>query len=107
MKHRQWLDNEYRLWIEALQSSTVHNFKDHPQVQRMLSTGMTWLGKVPPVNMDLMKKIDNIGYTVPVGLSGACLRMIYYADKILQYYPPSIVEIGGGVGQFYAILRAM
>lgn len=107
MKYKEWLDNEYRLWVEALQSSTVYNFKDNLQVKRMLSTELVWTDTVPRVDMNLMRKIDQIGYSNPVGISGACLRMIYYADQILRSYPPSIVEIGGGAGQFYAVLRAM
>jgi hypothetical protein len=108
MTYKDWLDNEYRLWVQALQSSTVFNFKDHPQVKRMLSTDMVWLGNVPRVNMKLMQKIDQLGYTAPLNsISGACLRMIYYADRIARINPPSIIEVGGGVGQFYAILRAL
>ncbi len=109
MNHKDWLDNEYNLWIEALQSSTVDNFKEHPQVKRML-------GKVDPnlylTSVDLPESIAEIdqigfGYNRRGLISGACLRMVYYALKILEINPKSIVEIGGGVGEFYAILRAL
>lgn len=107
--YKQWLDNEYKLWVEALQVSAVHNFKDHPQVQRMLSTELAWVGPVPLMkNIEIAQKIDRIGYSAPLGMiSGCALRMLYYANEIMNINPPSIVEIGGGVGQFYAILRAM
>ncbi|MEO6566215.1 MAG: hypothetical protein ABIO63_09285 [Casimicrobiaceae bacterium] len=107
MTYKQWVSNEYKLWIQALYSSALYNFKDHPQVKRMLSLDMTWIGPIPKADMKLMEKIDNIGYSIPTGISGSALRMMYYADKILKINPRSIVEIGGGVGQFYAVLRAM
>ncbi len=107
MTYKQWLDNEYKLWVEALESSTVENFKEHPQVRRMLSEDLVWTGSVPYVDIDLMTRIDNIGNSEPKSISGSCLRMIYHADKIIQRNPISIIEIGGGVGEFYAILRAM
>lgn len=107
-QYAQWVNNEYWLWVEALQCSSVHNFKDHPQVQRMLSTDLLWASPVPDyVDMELITRIDQIGYGIKDGISGAALRMIYYADKVLHFNPSSIVEIGGGVGEFYAILRAM
>lgn len=36
MEYKEWVDNEYQLWVKAIQESTVHNFKEHPQVKRML-----------------------------------------------------------------------
>lgn len=114
MNHKDWLDNEYNLWIEALQSSTVNNFKENPTVKRML-------GEVDPLlfltqevihtvqqKSEILLKIDSIGYSRPLKtLSGTCLRMIYYALQVLEKKPKSIVEIGGGVGEFYAIMRAL
>jgi len=81
-------------------------------VRRMLSIGIEF--PLPTIKglsvetVDLLVKIDNIGYAenFPV-ISGDCSRMIYYARQILEKNPPSIVEIGGGVGQFYAVLRAL
>lgn len=104
--HKAWLDQEYQQWIEALQASTVHNFKEHPMVERML-------GNIDPaVYADLVQvsplieSIDAIGRK-PGPVTGVCLRMLYYAEKVLQKKPTSIVEIGGGVGQFYAVLKAL
>lgn len=108
--HKLWLDREYKKWIAALQASTVHNFKDNAMVQRMLGE-ITWTGPVllRGVDMELIKEIDNIGRSVPGEgeISGACLRMMYYAVQVLKEKPREIVEIGGGVGEFYAILRAL
>ncbi len=107
LNHQEWLANEYQKWIEALQSSTVHNFKDHPMVQRMLGE-IEWEAALPAIgDIGLLTKIDNIGRSRPSGISGTCLRMLYYADQVLQQNPKSIVEIGGGVGQFYAVLRVL
>lgn len=111
--HKEWLDSEYQKWIEALQSSTVHNFKDHPMVQRMLGD-FEWTGPMSAdislEEFELIAMIDQIGESEDryyQRLSGPCLRMVYYAQKVLQQNPKSIVEIGGGVGQFYAVLRAL
>lgn len=115
MDHKQWLDNEYSLWIKALQESTVHNFKEHPGVKRML--GEPDALNIPKPNwdeigkerFDIISKIDRIGRRPQAGpdITGAGLRMLYYAIEILSRNPSSICEIGGGVGQFYAILRAL
>jgi hypothetical protein len=120
MTHKEWLDNEYRQWVEALQSCNVHNFKENPMVRRMLSLDATGdifnfvKGYSNDDNSLVNKivKIDLIGYgrTVPVPAifpEFATLRMIHYAQQILKRNPSSICEIGGGVGQFYAILRAL
>ncbi len=105
--HRGWLANEYQKWMDALQSSTVHNFKEHPMVQRMLGE-IQWPGPLTGnIDLELLARIDNIGRSVPREISGTCWRMIYYAGLVLDRNPKSIVEIGGGVGQFYAILRAL
>jgi len=111
LPYKEWLDNEYRLWGAALSSSTVHNFKEHPQVKRMLGE-IDWPKefRVPLdlYDLDLIHKIDSIGWiNPPKFIPGACWRMIYYAQQVLKRNPLSIVEIGGGVGEFYAILRAL
>jgi hypothetical protein len=107
LSHRQWLSNEYHQWVEALQASTVHTFKDHPMVARMLGE-IDWPLPVPRgIDLELLTRIDNIGRTQPSGISGTALRMIHYALAVLERHPPSIVEIGGGVGQFCATLRAL
>lgn len=112
MNHKEWLDNEYSEWIKALQESTVHNFKEHPVVKRMLGEvqRVTFWGYVEWIREDYKEKIktiDNIGTDKDLGLSGTCVRMVYYAQEVLKRNPSSICEIGGGVGQFYAILRAL
>jgi hypothetical protein len=105
--HREWLEAEYRQWSEALASSTIQDFKDHPMVRRMLGE-VDWPLPAPGgIDLELLKKIDNIGRSEPGEISGTALRMIHYARKVLAQDPPSIVEIGGGVGQFYATLRAL
>jgi hypothetical protein len=105
--HKVWLNNEYKKWMEALKSSTVHNFKDHPMVRRMLGD-IKWPGPLPQrIDLELLTRIDNIGRSQVTEISGTALRMIHYAQKVLERDPPSIVEIGGGVGQFYATLRAL
>jgi hypothetical protein len=105
--HKAWLEHEYQQWIEALASSTVHNFKDHPMVKRMLGE-IEWPGPTPQgVDLELLTRIDSIGRSQPSGISGTALRMIHYAQKVIERHPSSIVEIGGGVGQFYATLRAL
>lgn len=106
--HKKWLDNEYRKWIEALQRSTVNNFKEDPMVRRMLGDIDSGLFAGLVSASPIFEVIDRIGFTEePGSISGVCLRMIYYANKVLQQHPTSIVEIGGGVGQFYAVLRAL
>lgn len=104
--HKLWLEIEYQKWIDALEVSTVHNFKDNPMVKRMLGE-ITWTGPVPDVELGLIKLIDNIGRAEPGEISGATLRMVYYAHQVLQKRPRSIVEIGGGAGEFYAVIRAL
>lgn len=113
MTYEEWLDNEYRQWVGALLSSTVYNFKEHPMVKRMLGE-IAWPEDFIPVltseQMDLIETIDNIGRHRHEDISGTCWRMVYYADMILRrknINMNSIIEIGGGSGQFYAILRAL
>ena len=111
MTHKQWVDNEYQQWIKALQESTVDNFGDHPMVKRML--GQMGVGKT----IQFMRQVDEkiffkIFDLIDIGCDfndyeGNFIRMAYYAEKVLRNNPTSIVEIGGGVGQFYAVLRAL
>lgn len=110
IRHKQWLDNEYSQWVKALQESTVDNFGDHPMVRRMLGgvdRGM-FIELVPlrylPIEVD--KALSTI-ITLGGYFSGNVWRMEYYANKVLSQNPTSICEIGGGVGQFYAVLRAL
>ena len=115
MNHRQWLDNQYQQWVAALKECTVDNFKEHPMVRRMLSLDMD--GKehlkysisISEEEYANMRAIDFLGtkHKFPTHVSGACNRMIYYAQKVLAANPSHICEIGGGVGQFYAVLRAL
>ena len=106
--HREWLNNEYSQWVKALQESTVDNFGSHPMVKRMLgevNVRLFWdlYDYIPPNQMDIINVIHPIG-----GNFGDIIhRMVYYAQKVLKENPTSIVEIGGGVGQFYAVLRAL
>lgn len=105
--HKAWLENEYRQWTDALRSSTVHNFKDHPMVRRMLGE-IDWPLPIPQdIDLDLLTRIDNIGRSVRRPLSGTALRMIHYAKIVLARKPKSIIEIGGGSGQFYAVMAAL
>lgn len=104
-EHKTWLDNEYSLWVKALQESTVHNFKDHPMVKRMLSEvdkklfyNEDEVGVAMFKNYGNLYKIYAIGETTePIPLfDGRFTRMIYYALEVLKRNPASIVEIGGG-----------
>lgn len=104
MTHSTWLAKEYSDWVAALQESTVHNFKGHPQVKRMLgevdgSLYPAYMGTKLP----LLRQIDAIGGSIP----GQLERFIYYAKMVLAKKPTAICEIGGGCGEFYAILRAL
>lgn len=115
--HKQWLDNEYAEWVKALQESTVHNFKEHPGVKRMLGEPDKQLWRQafsaeesPDLTVDqcmVLQTIDNIGREKPTNIDGRCIRMMYYAQRVLARNPSSICEIGGGVGQFYATLRVL
>lgn len=108
--HKKWLDSEYEQWIAALRSSTVHNFKEHPMVKRMLGE-FEWLDEfkpdINPEEREVLTAIDNVGRYQFKDISGACWRMIYYAKKVLEHAPESIIEIGGGSGQFYAVLKTL
>lgn len=112
MTHKDWLDNEYAKWTAALLESTVHNFKDHPMVKRMLGEiprelfePLVGLGIHDLITLGI---IDNVGKSEKSSvLPGTALRMIYYAKKVLAMKPSSIIEIGAGVGEFCAILYGL
>ena len=108
--HKQWLDNEYSMWVDALQESTVHNFKEHEMVKRMLSEDIKFpAGKRPNLSLEtleLVTRIDQIGRS-STDITDVCWRMLYYANLVLRREPISLVEIGGGIGEFYALIRAL
>jgi SAM-dependent methyltransferase len=108
-EYKKWIDHEYREWIKALQESTVHNFKDHPMTKRMLGDfDVSLYANLVKVN-SFIREIDHIGFSNPFlgSISGPGIRMLYYARQVLERNYSSILEIGGGVGEFYAILRAI
>lgn len=114
MTHKQWLDNEYSEWVKALQESTVYNFKEHPMVKKMLGEpeGGLWFENTCSllIKWVIIEKIDKIGFETQgsaINANGRLRRMVYYANEIMKRNPSSICEIGGGVGEFYAILRAL
>ena len=105
--YKIWIDHEYQEWIKALQESTVFDFKENPVVQRMIGNFDPVLYADLVQASPLIEQIDNIGKRKSGPVSGAGLRMLYYARKVMERDFSSIVEIGGGVGQFYATLRAI
>jgi hypothetical protein len=112
-EHKAWLDNEYQEWVTALNTTGVHTFKDHPQVRRMLSIGLEFpVDTLSPLDPDLLSTlflVDDIGYreTHPTSSRGDLRRMVYYAQKIMARNPASIMEIGGGCGEFFAVMRVL
>lgn len=104
--HKSWLQHEYREWVRALEAATVQNFKSFPMVQRMLGNIEPGLYRDLVTVTPLIEAIDEVGRE-PGPVSGVGLRMLYYARQVLDRNFSSIVEIGGGVGQFYATLRAL
>lgn len=107
MNYSNWVNNEYELWVKALKESTVNNFKEHAMVKRMLGEiePELFVDLLPEMDFEVLTEIDNIGRANKKPLSGTAMRMIYYALQVLEKEPKSIIEIGGGVGQFYAIMR--
>jgi len=108
--HKQWLDNEYSEWVKALQESTVDNFGSHPMVKRMLGEvdKKQFLPLIDTKNKSITEKISLFHISTLGGFwLGNISRFIFYAEKVLDANPKFIVEIGGGVGQFYAVLRAL
>lgn len=109
MSYTEWLNNEYDQWIKALQESTVDNFGSHPMVRRMLgkptisSYETDWVYGKAAEDIEVISKIGG-DTEYP---NSIIVRMVYYAQKVLKDNPTAIVEIGGGVGQFYAVMRAL
>jgi hypothetical protein len=108
MTHKEWVHNEYRLWIDALKESTVENFGENLMVKRMLGEVNAFdyypiLGAINEPAWEKLFKIQTLGGD----FKGIIARMIYYAQQVLKSRPSHICEIGGGVGQMYAVLRAL
>ena len=112
--HKDWLNNEYDLWVKPLQESTVDDFGSHPMVKRMLGVPQlhiypdryyTYPNEFPSV--DVYYTLHDIKRIGGDAMDGLFNRWIYYAQKVIAAKPKFIVEIGGGVGQFYAVLRAL
>lgn len=109
MSHKTWVDNEYRQWVKALQESTVDNFGWNKTVKRMLGEVDFRLFpnlKLTDPEAETVVEIMQIGNGL-LWFKGIIFRMVYYAQKVLKQNPSHICEIGGGVGQFYAVLRAL
>jgi hypothetical protein len=112
MTHKEWVDNEYKQWVDALNESTVYNFKDHPDVHRMLghiNDPTPFVSYLSDKQIDLIRTIDQIGRsnTSIQPITGTAWRMVYYAKKVLKQKPEAIYEIGGGCGQFFATMCAL
>ena len=54
-----------------------------------------------------IKRLDGIGNIQSDKISGIFLRYLYYADRILQLNPKSILEIGGGFGGLCSVVFAL
>lgn len=107
--HKDWLNNEYSQWIKALEESTVDNFGEHPMVKRMLGNVdmQVFHEEIESMEQEEWNTLYDIQCIGGDWLGGIMARMIYYAQQVLQQNPKAICEIGGGVGQFYAVLRAL
>lgn len=114
--YSEWVTNEYQQWIEALRKSDVSNFKKNPTVKRMLGEPdhAIWLDAYlrnfigSEKTLETIIKINEIGYPDATGFEVSRVRRyIYYAQQIIQRSPESVCEIGAGVGEFFAVLRAM
>jgi hypothetical protein len=108
MNHKQWVENEYRLWVDALKESTVENFGENLMVKRMLGEvdHSDYYPIIGAINEPTWEKLYQI-QTIGGNFRGIIARMIYYAQQVLKSNPSHICEIGGGVGQMYAVLRAL
>jgi hypothetical protein len=108
MNHKDWVENEYRLWIDALKESTVENFGENLMVKRMLGEvdHSDYYPIIGAINEPTWEKLYQI-QTIGGNFRGIIARMIYYAQQVLKSNPSHICEIGGGVGQMYAVLRAL
>lgn len=105
--YSDWVNNEYKKFENELKTASLENFKELPQVRRMLSLDGAYkdfceLTKNLDVPWNEIKEADSIG-----GKSGLVYRYVYYADKILKKEFNSIVEIGGGYGGFAVTLQIM
>lgn len=109
MTHADWLAAEYAAWVQALAECDVTNFKQHPGVTRMLGeVDPDLYASLLPSLPSILHVVDSLGYPGGrKGLSGVCLRMAYWGLRVLEQKPSAIVEIGGGVGQQFAVLRAL
>jgi hypothetical protein len=108
VSHKQWVENEYRLWVDALKESTVENFGENLMVKRMLGevNAFDYYPILGAVNEPTWEKLFQI-QTLGGDFKGIIARMIYYGQQVLKSNPSHICEIGGGVGQMYAVLRAL
>jgi hypothetical protein len=108
MNHKDWVGNEYRLWIDALKESTVENFGENLMVKRMLGevNAFDYYPIIGAINEPTWEKLFQI-QTLGGDFKGIVARMIYYGQQVLKTNPSHICEIGGGVGQMYAVLRAL
>lgn len=112
-EHRDWLEREYGAWEDALRASTVDNFRDNPIVQRMLCEpkGELFDPLLPTLTDEQLADlqfIDRIGFTgAPPAATGLLKRHVFYAAKVIEQNPSGIVEIGGGLGHFLAVLVAL
>ena len=107
--YSDWLKKEYDQWVDILELSTVDNFARRPMVQRMLSINAPKhpYNKLNPLEESRINLIASLGGLSFIDLRFDVQRMIYYAQRVLKENPTHIVEIGGGVGQFAAILSAL
>jgi hypothetical protein len=108
MNHKDWVENEYRLWVDALKESTVENFGQNLMVKRMLGevNAFDYYPILGAINEPKWEKLFQI-QTLGGNFKGIVARMIYHAQQVLKSNPSHICEIGGGVGQMYAVLRAL
>jgi hypothetical protein len=108
MNHKDWVENEYRLWVDALKESTVENFGSNLMVKRMLGevNAFDYYPILGAINENAWLKLIHI-QTLGGDFKGIIARMIYYAQQVLKSNPSHICEIGGGVGQMYAVLRSL
>lgn len=123
--YKEWVDNEYQLWEEALSfcmedSGAFDTFKSLPQIQRMVG-----VSNFEGVFLDLVKdidapweeieKLDSVGAPPSTesingfNISTITLRYLYYANKVLNELGNAkrIVEIGAGYGGFCSILNCL
>ena len=111
--HKTWLDAEYRDWSEALTIRSLRDFREHPSVLRMMGgidDGVFdhLTPELHPTVWGYVDAVDSIGFSqAPPTRTGLILRLLFYAINVLERQPPSIIEIGGAVGHFLALLVAL